>query len=343
MTTPFRIVATSLLAGLLSLGTGLSAEEPADAEIARLVREDQAARTQDLTMDLGAIAAQIRDDKLRRTRAALVYLQDEIKDPTVYADVAVLFQHGDLPDDCMVARELSLLAAFHGRSSGLAACAEDRLLLRLNRPQRFGTQCQGGPPALAPGSVERGPWAVTDRLRADFMVPPLALALQKGPEAAAAAAWPAINAHLEARRNPAADSLATLWFMELGKSEVHDRLAALKRLRPSQANRARIRAALSRLHRRGGLWLPSDYADAAELLLGAGMVPSQFLLANEWAAVAVMRGHSSAWSSFARSWDRYAQSIGQAGRYGTITGFMASSVGPALRRELAGDKGLIGP
>jgi hypothetical protein len=321
---------------MAALGLGLLAQEGADSLVRKLVEEDQAVRTRQQPTGADGIVSQMLADKIRRCRAALAYLNDEIKEPETFAEVALLFQHGDQIDDRLVARELAILAAFHGFASSLPACAEDRMLLDLKRPQRFGTQFErGSPPRLDPGTIERGPWAATDALRLDFMAPLPSKARGLGPAEAGAACAAAIEVHQAIRRNPMAENLETLWALDPARSEVQAQLERLGRLPGTAWHRARIRRELRRLHRRGGLWLPADYAHASRLLLAAGTTPSQFLLANEWAAVAVMRGYAPAWSSFARSWDRAATSMGLPCRYGTKGGFMSPSVAPALRRALA--------
>jgi len=307
--------------------------EDADAEIRRLLAEDQACRVSGACDEPSRAQQFMREDKIRRCRAALAYLQDRIRDPHTYHDVSVIFQHGDTVDDTLVARELGLLSAFHGRSSGIMACAEDRLLQRLRLPQRFGTQYRGGPaPRLDLREVDRGPWAVTDSLRLDCMVPPLGIAAALGPVQAGQAAWPAIEAHGRARADATGKAP---WETDPARSDVRPRLDALARFRPSAWNRARMRGELLRLHGQGGLWLPADYADAATLLLACGRDPVHFLLANEWAAVSVMRGHGGGWAAFAHSWDRFAASVGLESRYGSDGTLLAPSVAPALERLLA--------
>jgi len=295
-----------------------------DAAMRKLLAEDQAARAQPMDGDAWDLHRMAAQDRIRRLRAALACAQDQVRDPATFADIAVLFQHGDQPDDYLAARELSLLAAFHGRQGGLPACAEDRFLLVLGRPQRFGTQTGPGRPPLDPANLDRGPWAVADRMRADALVPPLALALAVGPCEAATRNVQALERHLQLRLAPSGPA----------RSVVRSRLEALARLPHTPKGRARLRQGLLRLHRLEGFWLPADYDRAATLLDLAARAPAQRLLANEWAAISLLWGHRPAWRTFTRTWDHYATATGLAPRYGTGGTPPAASVAPAVLRML---------
>ena len=230
-----------------------------------------------------------------------------------------------------MARELAIWSAFHGQSTSLPACAEDRLLLHLNRQQRFGTQYTRA--TVDPRKVDRGLWQVSESLRAEYFVPPLSLASKKGPGEALTEALPALQAFRQIRYRAGHGG----WETDPRKSDVRRQLARLNTMASGRFSPVRMRLTLEKLYRQGGLWLPADYSDAAELLLQSGKVPAHFLLANEWAALAVMRHHAPAWNVFARSWDRYAGCIGLPDRYGTRShfGVIAPSVAPALRRAIA--------
>src|SRR5262245_13960408 len=85
----------------------------------------------------------------------------------------MVLQHGGAPSDHLLAHELCVVAVGKGeaRARWLAAASEDRFLMNIGRPQRFGTQFQavaGGPFRLY--KVDEG---VTDGLRKAFNVPTL--------------------------------------------------------------------------------------------------------------------------------------------------------------------------
>jgi len=87
---------------------------------------------------------------------------------------AMILQHGDIAEDYLLAHELCVVAIVKGedRARWLAAASEDRFLMNIGRPQRFGTQYRsegvGGTVRLC--EVEPG---VTDELRSAMDVPSL--------------------------------------------------------------------------------------------------------------------------------------------------------------------------
>jgi hypothetical protein len=92
-----------------------------------------------------------------------------------YYRAALILQHGEAPEDFLLAHEFCVVAMAMGKndveSASLAAGAEDRFLMNIGRPRRFGTQFRsegGGPMRLY--TVGDG---VTDELRRLMGVPPL--------------------------------------------------------------------------------------------------------------------------------------------------------------------------
>ena len=53
-----------------------------------------------------------------------------------------MFQHGDLPEDCLKAHALAVVAAARGKpeAAWIAAATLDRYLQRIGQPQIYGTQ-----------------------------------------------------------------------------------------------------------------------------------------------------------------------------------------------------------
>jgi hypothetical protein len=91
----------------------------------------------------------------------------------------MLLQHAHQPDDYLLAHEFCVAALSKGEREArwLAAATEDRFLMNIGRPQRFGTQYRSsgdGPVRL----YEVGP-GVSDSLRAEFGVPTLAEARKR--------------------------------------------------------------------------------------------------------------------------------------------------------------------
>ncbi len=71
-----------------------------------------------------------------------LYEQGKIRGPIDLYNAAVILQHGSTPEDFILAHDLAVLATSVGvnRAKWLSAATEDRFLLSIGRPQRFGTQ-----------------------------------------------------------------------------------------------------------------------------------------------------------------------------------------------------------
>lgn len=159
--------------------------QPASAELERLFKEDQADRTppEGKGIDWAVVGPR---DAARRARVEILYRKNALLTGRDYYLAAMVLQHGDRPDDALLAHEFCVAAiskaepgaSWAADARWLAAAAEDRFLMRINRAQRFGTQFfskgPGEPLRLHPVDPE-----VTDGLRAAMAVPPLAEAKKK--------------------------------------------------------------------------------------------------------------------------------------------------------------------
>jgi hypothetical protein len=123
-------------------------------------------------------------DTARRARVDAILAAGEAKVSADWYHAAMVYQHGPELDDTRRARELALKALeiepVHEPARWLAAAAEDRILVREGKPQKWGTQFHKEPD---------GPWklwevdpSVTDAERAAWNVPPLAEAQKKAAE-----------------------------------------------------------------------------------------------------------------------------------------------------------------
>ncbi|NTV74360.1 MAG: hypothetical protein HGA66_09150, partial [Holophaga sp.] len=122
-----------LVSLLISLSARGRAESPDDV-LARLCTADQAESGAPLP---DSTRAARRSQRIRQARALLA--RGEFQDPRSYDHAALLFQHGNRTDDFLVARELAMLAGFRRAVvNGLPALAEDRYLVSLGLPMRFG-------------------------------------------------------------------------------------------------------------------------------------------------------------------------------------------------------------
>ncbi|HEX9761050.1 MAG TPA: hypothetical protein VGA40_09025 [Candidatus Acidoferrales bacterium] len=93
--------------------------------------------------ELGAIN---RRDAQRRQRTRELLAADALNTGEEYRFAAFIFQHGDTPDDILMAHVLAVVALARGdeRSRGIAAATLDRYLHRIQQPQVFGTQYTTG-------------------------------------------------------------------------------------------------------------------------------------------------------------------------------------------------------
>ncbi len=170
-----------LLAGILFRpSTGLrpvaaQSSPPAlkdNEELARLILEDQADRNPPAGKPIDWKMVEPRD-QARLARAKELYGRDQLQTGRDYFNAALILQHSEIPEDYLLAHELSVVAISKGmRVESLAAASEDRYLMSIGRRQRFGTQYRsdkGGPYRLYP--MDTG---VTDQLRRLMHVPTLA-------------------------------------------------------------------------------------------------------------------------------------------------------------------------
>jgi hypothetical protein len=135
-------------------------------ELKRLCDEDQSDRTppEGKPIDWAIVGPR---DKARLKRVKELYTQNLLQTADDYDHAATVLQHGNVPEDFLLAHELWVIAISKGKNDpdirAMAAASEDRFLMNIGRPQRFGTQLRsegGGPIQLY--HVDPG---VTDELR----------------------------------------------------------------------------------------------------------------------------------------------------------------------------------
>jgi hypothetical protein len=147
---------------------------PTDSqELARLYAEDQSDRkiADGQAIDWKVVGPR---DEARQARVKELYRSDQLRTGADYYHAAMVLQHGQAPEDFLLCHELCIAAIIKGSQDArwLAAASEDRFLMNIGRPQRFGTQFRsmgGGPMELY--QTDDG---VTDGLRKPFWVPTLA-------------------------------------------------------------------------------------------------------------------------------------------------------------------------
>ncbi len=131
---------------VLSLRTiGLSAQSaaPATAAVSRVHQLE----IEDQSENPGIISAAeyYRYGDARRAEIRKLLEERKITSGEDFSDAALIFQHGQTPEDFLFAHVLAVEALIRGGSADkwLAAATMDRYLQAVNRPQIFGTQYPG--------------------------------------------------------------------------------------------------------------------------------------------------------------------------------------------------------
>jgi hypothetical protein len=146
-----------------------------NGELYRLFQEDQGDRAGGVEKaDWEAIS---KRDAARRDRVRKMIAEGSVKAADDYFHAAMVFQHGDKPEDYQLAHELASKAAElnpkHPAARWLAAASKDRYLWSVNKPQIYGTQFKqsspGGPWTIEPIDEK----ALTDEERVKAGVPTL--------------------------------------------------------------------------------------------------------------------------------------------------------------------------
>ncbi len=156
-----------------SLAQSPKKETADNEELKQLYTEDQADR---MPKDGKAIDWKIvgpRDQK-RLDRVREMYNKNLLSTGADFYHVAMVLQHSHLPNDFLLAHELCVVAIGKGenRAKWLAAASEDRFLMNINRPQRFGTQYRADK-LNEPFRLYKMDEGVTDDLRKAFNAPSL--------------------------------------------------------------------------------------------------------------------------------------------------------------------------
>ena len=143
-----------------------------NVELDRLLREDQADRTPAAGTSIDWKVVEPRD-RARLARVKEFYAQGQLETGNDFLNAALILQHGTSPQDYLLAHELCVVAISKGADGvSLAAASEDRFLMSIGRPQRFGTQYRTD--KVGPFRRYLMDGLVTDQLRGLMNVPPLA-------------------------------------------------------------------------------------------------------------------------------------------------------------------------
>jgi hypothetical protein len=163
-----------LLFAAAGMATPGSEVAPANnSELERLFKEDQDDRKSGATGIDWKVVKPRDDARLKRVKE--LYAAGRLKTGTDWLNAGFILQHGNEPDDFLLAHEMCIAAVAQGEDKArwLAAASEDRFLRKIGRPQRFGTQWE---PGDKPGTFKLAPTdpGVSDALRAALGVPTLA-------------------------------------------------------------------------------------------------------------------------------------------------------------------------
>lgn len=142
-------------------------------ELTRMMDEDQSDRTPPVGKSIDWKVVGPRDEA-RLKRIKQLYSQNQLQTGNDYFNAALILQHSNTPEDYLLAHELSVVAISKKRGiDSLAAVSEDRFLMSIGRPQRFGTQYKSDGPNQ-PMRLYKVELGVTDDLRRIMMVPTIA-------------------------------------------------------------------------------------------------------------------------------------------------------------------------
>lgn len=168
------------LVGTPAMGQPKPAASPPDnPEMAKVFAEDQAIRESvepEWFKDMTFVRKMWADDTARRERTRILLDQGKLATAEDYYAAAFVFQHGEKPEDYLLAHTLALAAATRGKTdaSWIAAATLDRYLQAIGQKQIYGTQWR------APENREltREPYdraLIPDALRTALGVPVLAV------------------------------------------------------------------------------------------------------------------------------------------------------------------------
>src|SRR5262249_52744931 len=148
-------------------------------ELARLYEEDQGDRQPPggKPIDWSVVGPR---DRRREARVKELYEAGSLRTGKDFYRAAMVLQHASRPEAYLLAHAFCLAALAKGNQAArwLAAATEDRDLMSIGRPQRFGTQYRSAGPDQ-PVRLYRVDPGVNDALRRELGVPTLAEARRR--------------------------------------------------------------------------------------------------------------------------------------------------------------------
>jgi hypothetical protein len=164
---------------------GLRSYSPEDgllssAEMTRLFEEDQKGRQDSFSLSVEQRAVLEAQDAARRNQTQKLLADGHLHTGEDFKRAAFIFQHGNTPDDYLVAHTLATVAVANGDADALwiAAATFDRYLQAIGKPQVYGTQFRTN----ADNTATQEPYnraLISDALRRQLGVPALASQLKQ--------------------------------------------------------------------------------------------------------------------------------------------------------------------
>ena len=147
-----------------------------NAEMRAIFDADQKVRQDGIAGDISDAqwAVISKEDASRRERTRALLTHDQLHTSEDFRAAAFVFQHGDKPDDYLLAHTLAMIAVAKGDNGSLwiASATLDRYLQSIHRPQIYGTQYVGTHGKMTQGAFDSV--FISDSLRAELSVPSLA-------------------------------------------------------------------------------------------------------------------------------------------------------------------------
>jgi hypothetical protein len=149
---------------------------PSNDELRRIVEADQQPRQQFFSLSEDQRAAVAADDARRRQDVRRLLAGGRLHTADDFKRAALIFQHGDKPDDYLLAHSLAMIAVANGDATAIwiATATLDRYLQSIGQPQVYGTQFKFG----SGGSASQEPYntaLISDALRRQLDVPSMAV------------------------------------------------------------------------------------------------------------------------------------------------------------------------
>lgn len=169
-------IATAIL--ILYAGMQLASAQIVESnqELADLHIQDQVDRKRGVdAIDWSVVS---KRDQARRQSVLAILRAGRARSSNDFYSAALVFQHGETPDEAKLAHSLAVVSANlnpdNGEARWLVAATWDRYMMRLNRPQWYGTQFSKDPATGLWVLYTVDETAVTDEQRERHGVPTLA-------------------------------------------------------------------------------------------------------------------------------------------------------------------------